>query len=354
MSWHIYDVALRPIDALADVQIRPDPGSVNPFLPGADRTVTNRSYTAFIDLSPTPPAKRQPNTLYAGSGQGGMPNTTGVFIYRIYIRDNGAEPTGGVPLPTVTLESDASRSAPPRSVCDTLQKPSNPLLNDTIASSNGIPQLDGLQPWGYPIPHWRKFVNLPTSLADFALSNPSGERLRPLLNPLAAAGGSGGFLSNIHNAYIATAVNRRYGQVLVTRFKAPTFPNTRPDAPTMASGVQLRYWSMCENEFFSQRFIACATDDQTAVDKQGYVNYVMSTPAQRPARATARCGYTWLPWGPDAEGVLIYRNMLPDASFAQAIQFARYGQETQTMGAYLPTSTYYRDRRAFDASHGGC
>ncbi len=37
ISWNVYDAAARPIDALSDVQLTPDPGSTNPFLPGASR-----------------------------------------------------------------------------------------------------------------------------------------------------------------------------------------------------------------------------------------------------------------------------------------------------------------------------
>jgi hypothetical protein len=44
-SFNAYDAAARPVDALADVEVVPDEGSSNPFLPGADRTVDNRSYT---------------------------------------------------------------------------------------------------------------------------------------------------------------------------------------------------------------------------------------------------------------------------------------------------------------------
>ncbi len=37
ISWNVYDAAARPIDALSDVQLTPDPDSTNPFLPGALR-----------------------------------------------------------------------------------------------------------------------------------------------------------------------------------------------------------------------------------------------------------------------------------------------------------------------------
>src|SRR4029453_18992180 len=73
MSFNVYDNAQRPLDALADVEIGPDPGSANPFPAGADRPSAARAYTAFIDFGPIPP-RRAPNTLYTGTGQGGAPN----------------------------------------------------------------------------------------------------------------------------------------------------------------------------------------------------------------------------------------------------------------------------------------
>ena len=105
-SWNVYDAAARPIDALSDVQLAPDPGSSNPFLPGADRArSTQRAYTAFIEVGPRP-AQPAPNTLYTGDSRGGT------FLYRVYVPDAGRDAKGGVPLPRVTLESaDGSGSA---------------------------------------------------------------------------------------------------------------------------------------------------------------------------------------------------------------------------------------------------
>src|SRR3954447_23523133 len=64
-SFNVYDNAQRPLDALADVEIAPDPGSVNPFAAGAPRDAAARNYTAFIDFGPIP-QHRAPNTLYTG------------------------------------------------------------------------------------------------------------------------------------------------------------------------------------------------------------------------------------------------------------------------------------------------
>jgi hypothetical protein len=69
ISWNVYDAAAGPIDALSDVQLVPDPGSTNPFPPGADRTVAERSYTAFIEVGPKP-TQPAPNTLYTGDSKG--------------------------------------------------------------------------------------------------------------------------------------------------------------------------------------------------------------------------------------------------------------------------------------------
>src|SRR3954462_15767732 len=46
-SWNVYDPVLRPFAHKADVDIAPDAGSQNPFLPGANRTtpVAQRRYT---------------------------------------------------------------------------------------------------------------------------------------------------------------------------------------------------------------------------------------------------------------------------------------------------------------------
>lgn len=318
-------------------------------MPGASRTGARRSYTAFIDFGRVP-SHRAPNTLYTGTGQNGAPNLQGTFIYRIYVPDHGRDLAGGVGLPTVTLEQSNGSPEPP-SACAGFQKPPVAGVNDQIAASNGLPVVPATAPGGNP-PRWKKFFNLPNALADEYLDNPYADPFRPAYDqtPADRLGGNGAFLANIHNAYLFTPTNRAYGQVVVTRLRAPTFPDTRPGVPTMPGG-QVRYFSMCQNESVTQRYIACRTDDQSVV-RNGFITYVVSTPAQRPANATARCGVTWLPWGPSQEGVLIYRHMLANPSFAQSIQRAQPGQEAKTMGDYFPVSRYYADKTAFEQT--GC
>jgi hypothetical protein len=347
MSFNVYDNIQRPLDALADVELAPDKDSLNPFLRGADRTAKKRSYTAFIEFGPIP-KKRARNTLYTGTGQGGAPNFDGTFIYRVYVPDRGLDEAGGVGVPTVTLESKTAGQNPPPSACSNFAKPSGASVNQQVAASNGLPVSQPAP--GRSPPVWRKFINLPRSFAETILDNEYSDPARLTYEESAAydLGGQGGFLSNIHNAYLYTPVAKDNGLVLATRMRAPTFPNTRPPAKRMPGG-QLRYFSLCQNESQSQRFIACKTDDQTTVGRDGFVNYVVSTPGERPANAVPKCGVTWIPWGPQAGGVLIYRHMLPNPSFKQAIQrVPEQGTEKAVMGDYFPSSRYYADRAAFE------
>ena len=54
---------------------------------------------------------------------------------------------------------------------------------------------------------------------------------------------------------------------------------------------------------------------------------------------------TWLPWGPQTQGLLIYRHMLARPSFRQAIQnVGEPGRERAVMGGYYPRSRYVGTR----------
>jgi hypothetical protein len=139
----------------------------------------------------------------------------------------------------------------------------------------------------------------------------------------------------------------------VLRGRAPTFADTRSGPAVMPGGQQLRYWSFCQYEPATQRVIDCRSDDRVAVGPDGRYTIVVSTAEDRPASARAECGVTWLAWGPQTQGLLIYRHMLPDPSFAQAIQnVPQPGAEAVTMGDYYPNAEYLAGPGEFKAS--GC
>jgi hypothetical protein len=336
-SWNVYDPLLRPFTHTADVGIQPDAGSANPFLPGANRRtpVAQRHYTLFITFDPAD--KPGPNIIYVDPSK----NPAGVFTLRVYVPDRTKDVTGGVGLPQVTWEPASSPAAPPiASPCRQLEKPSVSAATDTYAGQNGP---EGGPPYpGRATPRWHKFANLCTAGRDAFFDNAVTDQIPSSGQDPCGRFGSGGLLSNMDNAYVSTPISRGFGKVLVLRAKAPTFADTYPRARTMPGGEQLRYWSFCQNDPFTQRFIDCIRDDQVKLDADGFFTIVVSRPADRP-----RCARNWIAWGPQPQGVLIYRHMLPTASFSESIQGARYGAEQASMGDYFPSAHYLTDASAF-------
>jgi hypothetical protein len=335
-SWNVYDPALRPFTHKPDVEIAPDAGSANPFLPGARRNTAaaRRHYTLFITFDPG--FKPGPNTIYVDPSK----NPSGVFTLRVYVPDSGRDVSGGVGVPQVTWQPNSEGAPPVVSPCVSASKPTTSAVTGAYAGQDGPesgPPVPGRNP-----PHWHKFTNLCQSGDDLFFDNQYGDNLpdsgqRPCDNF-----GSGGFLSNMDNAYVYAGINRGFGKAVVLHGRAPSYARTYPHARVMPSGVQLRYWSFCQNDPFDQRYIGCLRDDQVALDRDGFYTIVVSRPADRP-----RCAKNWIPWGPQPEGVLIYRHMLPDPAFSGAIQKASYGTEQQSMGDYFPSARYLTEPSAF-------
>jgi hypothetical protein len=333
-SWPVYDPLLRPFTHKADLDIAPDPGSANPFLPGAKRNtpVEQRHYTLYItfdeDFAPGP------NTIYVDPAK----NPTGVFTLRVYVPNKGRDMTGGVGLPQVTWKPNSEGAPAIGSPCRDAEKPSVSTITPLYAQQDG-PDTGPPLP-GRPQPVWHKFTNLCQAGADLFFDNPYGDNV-PDSGPNPCDNfGSGGFLSNTDNAYVYTGISRGYGKLLVLHGKAPTYG---------ISGAQLRYWSICQNDPYNQRYIACLRDDQVKLDSDGFYTIVVSRPSDRP-----RCAKNWIPWGPQPWGTLIYRHMLPDPGFSGAIQRSSYGTERQTMGDYYPAARYYATPAAPGSRRAPC
>ena len=340
MGFNVYDAAGRPVDAIADHQIKPDKRSTNPFLPGANRFAPRRNYTSFVEFGPRP-SKPARNTIYTGDSRGGT------FWYRVYIPDAGRDAKGGVPLPRVTYEGPLA--LPTFDACRELQAPYLQAANEMIAGLPGLPDPtdDGE---GYPgrnPPDWRLFVNLGQAASEIILNNETGEQFYDDAQQFQNDGP--GFFANRDIAYVFTGTSRGFGQVLVIRGRAPTFADTRDGPATMPAGQQLRYWSFCQYEPATQRVIDCRSDDRVEVNADGTYTVVVSTAEQRPS-----CARNWIAWGPATQGLMIYRHMVPDPTFANAIQnVPAPGQERQALGEYYPSAEYLADRAAYESLHCG-
>lgn len=341
-SLNAYNVATHgPVDALNDVSTKPDPGSTNPYLPGARRDAKRRSYTITMRNEILPGGTRAPNTIYAGvAGQERQ-----ILALRIYVPDSfrQRELTGGVGLPEPELQLADGTVQKGQAACDTMHATQGPpplttLPADAYAALRSPPGVSPTFPSSNP-PVFRAFYNTAYSLnCGFKGDCPANpERI-------------GGQYSNIDNTYMSAFVNRGFpaGPVLVLKGRLPTTPRTGPKVKTMGRG-QLRYWSVCQNEsIFTTKGAGCLYDVQVPVDRNHNYTIVSSLPADRPKNATARCGVGFVPWpengdgaGHRNDGFLIVRNMLPSASFTQAVQNTKVpGDEAAVMGPYLPKGSY--------------
>lgn len=331
-SFTTYDPALRSADGIRDIDIRPAKGSTNPFRAGADREAERRSYAVDVVVGDRPTAPK-PNTVYTGSQDGSRTSPIVTLIYRNYRQDAGYGDDGGVGLPDVAVRTAAGDTVIPDCQAPTIPETG---LNDSIADAEPLVPFALV---GAPEPIWRKFYNLPTSAAYFATTPTTGSVVGDTLSPLTTSTASGGFADNPDNKYLTTVVSSGAGEVAVIRGAMPTFADTYRGARRMPAG-QVRYWSLCSEEFASGRFYGCLVDDQVPLRAARTFTIVVSPPGLRPSNAYRRCGIAWLPTGPAPDTVLLLRNMLAAPDFTRSIQAARYGHERDDLGRYYPTTTY--------------
>ena len=205
-----------------DHQIEPDPGSVNPFVPGTDRSVENRGYTLrIVNMeAPADPADREPNTLYAGVG-----NQIQV-VYRVYQPDQGYLGDAGVGLPsyTATLADGTELSA------------------DAVREQFNRPLLKGVAP-GMPVEQWRALCNAPDNDPELepettpARNPPVLERYfnnkynlvgifkPPELRAKIPAEVETGFGGDPETLFMIGFLSRGFGPLCVIRGKMPLYPD---------------------------------------------------------------------------------------------------------------------------------
>ncbi|MGH7856826.1 MAG: hypothetical protein ACREQY_05800, partial [Candidatus Binatia bacterium] len=219
------------------------------------------------------------------------------------------------------------------------------------AHSRGLAELLAAQalPVRPPVPIVQQNVQPVTDPPTWKVqSGSTAAVVRNVDESLDVKGGAG---SNPHNTYVAAAISRAFGEVFVVRVKAPTVPMTREGAAVMGTG-DLRYWSFCQNSA-STRYVACAIDEDFAldvVDDEPWLTLVVSGPGDRPANAE-----NWIPFGPETEGILLWRHMLPNDAFfprsAQAAAESVAPLET-SMGEYFPRG-FYCSKAGFEADRCG-
>jgi hypothetical protein len=345
---------------LYDVNVKPDPGSTNPFLPGANRDARHRSYTVTIVDQPEPgPGHEQPNTVYAGVA-GQLAGQAFTVAVRTYLPDKGRDFTGGAGAPAVTYVAADGTTSTGQAACTALQtKPGasnminiNPILFPESKIQQVLAMSSSPEHPAVPKPVWYKYFGPSWLLAPYYAGTSDASLISSL--PLAATG----LGANPANGYVFTWLDRRFGpnhhgqNIAVLRGKLPTTPATYRGEPRMQGGTQLRYWSLCNNEGLTSGATTgpCLADEEIPINAKRDYTIVVSLRKDRPTNATDRCGVAWMNYGTKGDGytrpdstLLIIRNLATTAhpAFKNAVQnIASPATVKQTMGAYLPTVSY--------------
>ena len=348
-------------ERLLDNDIEPDPGSVNPFVPGADRMAKSRNYTLRI-LNEDPPAdrsQRKPNTLYAGMGNKIQ------MVYRLYLPDHGRDGSGDVGLPTYTATlADGTK-----------------LSAEEVRERFNTPLTKNL-PSGLTVEQWRALCNAPDNdpvlkpestparnpgLVDRYFNNEynfvgvfKSPEDRAKLNQEVQTGFGGDPVT----LYLFAFVSRAFDPVLVIRGKMPVFPDTYmgkdgKGLKTMTDW-ETRYWSIVIAEAPPSGLGGDALFDmQVPLDKDRNYTIVVCRPEDRPANATVENGVAWMNWVERGEGIddpsnrkdfgfLVWRYMYNNPNWKHSPdKILKPGTEAEIMGPYLPRLTY-TDKATFE------
>jgi len=348
MSINSYRADASPAHSIADNVIIANTGSENPFVDGSSRLGTSRDYTITMAAGDAPDVV-PPNTVYDHAESGAK--TT--LLYRIYVPDEGQHEGGGVNLPSPELTLSDGSVLTGTAACDTLNAdpnlvdiPSIPPNTYAFLRSNNPAENALIEENQVKTVKWRAAYN-----AQYANQCSFLGQCDP--NPVRQVG----WFANNDNQYVSAFIDRNIKPIVVIRGKIPNTPTTLSSNETVdESQAQLRYWSICQNEYYSQKVTDCLYDEQITINADGKYTIVTSLIDDKPENATNECGVGFLPWSAEGDGFgkidgfdnnetdgfLIARNMLPMNGFSQTAQNTTTpGDEAEVMGDYLPTAQYF-------------
>lgn len=321
-NFSTYTATGGALSTIVDADISPDPGSTNPFATQAANGP--RNYTVTIGAG----APESGNTLKVAGSQ------LIFVVYRIYLPNFGLDRTGGTGVPAVSLVGydGSTRRLQPCPFAATETSLGNMTVQLALAGfANAANFLQGfLEAAGQR--------GLVTGVCNPASPGPGVVVFGPpTLNP--------NFFPDPQTIYLETpGFCFQASKVLVIRGKAPVFPNTYPGGsvfqPAFGEQIQVRYWSLCNNDsVIPYPVIACQADFETNRDAGQFYTYVISNDQAPPPWLPK--GATWLPWGDT--GVpknLIFRNILR--------------QNFEPQGAYMPMGVFCDQTVFIEQGWQGC
>ncbi len=352
MSFNVYDEdggsfeANRVSSGIADYQIDPQPGSVNPF---QRRGKSGGAFTLTVSGDVRAgEANALPLAPELATDQDAAP--LGFLLYRVYL------PTGGnaaVELPKLSLVENGEETALPRCPAPTgmLAATIRSKAAATKAAKNLSTRL-GVEPTKRMVRGLLKLGKAVRGGTEGTKPCRRSECPPPLEFFRASAAATNSFFPNVNNAYVSALFRPVAGTVVVVRGRAPTTPRGTHPVPWPQKNLQLRYFSLCNNVYRSpwpvvanpigggKSEYGCAADLETTLNAAGEYAYVVAEPSERDAIETA--GGTFIPLSttqPHTRQILIFRNMLPNEGFDHAVQDAP--QNAKPAGAARAMDRYY-------------
>jgi hypothetical protein len=333
---------------IIDADIDPDPGSVNPFRPGANRNATDRNYTVTynnviddqglaLDLyCPKPPYYRSTgNTRYSslilaqGPGPFGLPAgynavfRKGTIWLRYALPDGygtpGFDPLAGAGIPEIYHKLASGEEF--MLIPDIALRKEYLLQTFPALTQNNDMQVypDYPNGWG-----WGKMFGIYLSIIiggaeEFGLSKQwVHDFIRGIEGrgyDLPAPGNWEGSATCVNYcSYLGSGIILAPGKVAVITGKLPTFPETINGEATMpADQMQMRYWSLSTYESpdmtaqgnSNSRSGLCnssVNDSEIVLDNTTDRGYILcwSRAADKPLNATVDNKVTWVEWGPNS------------------------------------------------------
>ena len=253
---------------------------------------------------------RDPSVSGATNGIAVTDNDAWVVL-RIYApapdpTQSGQALSGGVPLPAISFDEGQPLAACP---------PPSPVDGQVWHPVRSVNKLEDLRAFfGLIFPPGFD-INQPTDFDEMLGGRLwfSPPRVPPIL-----------LFPNPDNKYILTTPGPyQRGRIVVIRAKAPEVAERRKGhgfgARGKGQGADMRYWSLCNNDFALPISSVGCISDLTAKLEGGWFTVVISDDMSRPE--WLRPGVNWLPWGDEQYPKLVFfRHLLASDDFPHSIQ----------------------------------